>query len=112
MKAKNKLFYITKDRSVLDIFDSAILNFFDEVLRYMDDDSCFRECCSELIHNYADYDFSDSDIWELYQAVFYPSDTITMDLLVEKLSDFYYSLLNNHRIDTCEYPEDYEHDAF
>ena len=102
MKVKNKLFYITKDRSVLNIFDCAILNFFDEVLKYMDDSSCFRECADEILHNYADYGYKESDIWELYQTVFYPEDEISIDKLVEKLSDLFYNLLNSHRIDTVE----------
>lgn len=102
MTKKNKLFILTKDKSVRNIIDISIQDFFDEVVDYMDDYDQFRDVCGELIYHYDDYDI---DVWELYQAVFYPTDEITLDHLVAKLSDLFYSLLNNRRIDVCEYAD-------
>lgn len=102
IKKKNKLFMITKDKSIREILDVDVWNFFDEAVEYMDDYDQFRKVCAILLNHYSAYDI---DIWALYQAMFNPYDTITLDLLADKLADLFYSLLNNKRIDVCEYAD-------
>ena len=96
------------DRS--DWIDDDVWELMDLVVSKMDDYDQFRDICWGIVHHYEEY-MEEFVLWNIAAAVHHIEDPFDLDILVNEVSDLFYSWLNSKRIDLIDEWEEEALDA-